>query len=672
MALACACRAERQYFVAPSGSDSNSGTKTSPFKTWIRAQRAVKASKGAGAATVFFRAGDYVLNQSVKLGVEDSGTSGAPVTFKNFADERVTFRSGVSLGSTAWAPVDASSPYYSALPQGSHGNVLVAKLPGSFAGKVPPRFMLDNSNGARATSAVKNVNSVYGMAGEGKQNTSTVWYVGQRKSVLECRQTVAASSELEVVAYAWHDPSVFGEPWAEGCYARLDFYGAVSSRAFVPQEGVTSGAVAPLRWQRQAGLDITPHVTTAHRGEDFEVYAPAMDKRKLKLGVSVESLIGKQQASDPGSLELKVVQSDFNMGIVPVQSLPTPTSFLTTTPTAFRMGADPNFRMGRARVPSTRLNGSDGTSVAPTHWIMNVVAGIDGPGAYAYVRDQSGTSLLYWPAFTNSTNGLVMPTEVWVPSLAELVLVEGKASNATTGDNPAHHITFSGLVFTGGDRYCWGGRDSGGIQHAYSTADAPDALLRLRTATDISVQACTFERSGGVGVRMDLLAMRNSVTGCEFSRLGLQGIVVVGYGAGKKDVSRENTVAGCNIHHTGRDKYDAPGIVLWHTAFNNITANHVHHTPSKALLIGGIRSLLFDPTPFEHKKVVEGPESSSAAPPLTIHEGTWLMTRWDEIPQSDRVKITGTEENSALDPPVGPGDGFATDRRYVRWNCSTQ
>jgi hypothetical protein len=231
---------------------------------------------------------------------------------------------------------------------------------------------------------------------------------------------------------------------------------------------------------------------------------------------------------------------------------------------------------------------------------MNAVGGIDGPGAWATARNGADSYVLYWPSYL--VDGKVGPPDsVWIPTLTELVRVEGESSNATHAtaawrtakdaseydasdklvDKPVHHIRFDGLSFTGGDRYCWDGADSGGIQHDYAAADAPDALLRLRIAADIDVLNCRFERSGGAGLRMDQLAMRNAIQGCEFARLGLQGVVVVGYGAGKKDASRENTVANCEIHHTGREKFDAPAIVLWHTAFNNITANHIHHTPSK-------------------------------------------------------------------------------------------
>ena len=66
-----------------------------------------------------------------------------------------------------------------------------------------------------------------------------------------------------------------------------------------------------------------------------------------------------------------------------------------------------------------------------------------------------------------------------------------------------------------------------------------------------------------------------------FLDLGFGAFGIFGYGAGTKDVSGNNTFEGNYIAYVGLAKPDAPAIVLWHTAFNNITGNYVHDTPSK-------------------------------------------------------------------------------------------
>ena len=102
--------------------------------------------------------------------------------------------------------------------------------------------------------------------------------------------------------------------------------------------------------------------------------------------------------------------------------------------------------------------------------------------------------------------------------------------------------------------------------------------------------------------------------------LAREAIAIVGYGAGKKDVSGSNVVSRNEIRRVGRVKHDSPAIVLWHTAHNNVTDNYVRDTPSKAVLLGGMRTANMDPAPFNGT--------------ITLHEGSWLATRWDELPQA--------------------------------------
>jgi hypothetical protein len=73
-----------RYYVATNGSDSASGSKTSPFKTLAKAAGLVKPGD-----TVFIRGGTYMLSTSQKL--TRSGTSGARITFMAHPGEKVVF-----------------------------------------------------------------------------------------------------------------------------------------------------------------------------------------------------------------------------------------------------------------------------------------------------------------------------------------------------------------------------------------------------------------------------------------------------------------------------------------------------------------------------------------------------------------------------------------------------
>ena len=57
------------------------------------------------------------------------------------------------------------------------------------------------------------------------------------------------------------------------------------------------------------------------------------------------------------------------------------------------------------------------------------------------------------------------------------------------------HITFRGITFTGGDFRITQPEDVTG-QHDWNFVDEPDALLRIRNAESITVEGCTFAKSG--------------------------------------------------------------------------------------------------------------------------------------------------------------------------------
>ena len=76
------------YYVSPTGRDSNSGTLQAPFKTIQKALNTVSAGD-----TISIRGGTY----NEKLTVNTSGTSGNPITVENYENENVVLDgSGVS------------------------------------------------------------------------------------------------------------------------------------------------------------------------------------------------------------------------------------------------------------------------------------------------------------------------------------------------------------------------------------------------------------------------------------------------------------------------------------------------------------------------------------------------------------------------------------------------
>ena len=80
--------AATEYFVAPSGSDSASGSLAAPFRT---IQHCADVAQPGDTCTI--RAGTYRETVTVVR----SGTAGAPITFRAYPGEAVTLRDRKSV-----------------------------------------------------------------------------------------------------------------------------------------------------------------------------------------------------------------------------------------------------------------------------------------------------------------------------------------------------------------------------------------------------------------------------------------------------------------------------------------------------------------------------------------------------------------------------------------------
>lgn len=103
-----------ELYVATDGSDAWSGGlpapnaegSDGPFATPGRARDAVRRLKGEGGltqpVTVMIRGGVYFLEEPLRLGAEDSGSEGCPVTYRAFGDEKPVLSGGRII--TGWKP----------------------------------------------------------------------------------------------------------------------------------------------------------------------------------------------------------------------------------------------------------------------------------------------------------------------------------------------------------------------------------------------------------------------------------------------------------------------------------------------------------------------------------------------------------------------------------------
>ena len=80
--------------------------------------------------TVLIRAGEYRLGQTVVFSHEDSGTSGSPITYRAYPNEKPVFTGGIPLKS--WKKVDEKLP---GVPAKARGRLLYCEIPKAFKGQ---------------------------------------------------------------------------------------------------------------------------------------------------------------------------------------------------------------------------------------------------------------------------------------------------------------------------------------------------------------------------------------------------------------------------------------------------------------------------------------------------------------------------------------------------------
>ena len=221
---------------------------------------------------------------------------------------------------------------------------------------------------------------------------------------------------------------------------------------------------------------------------------------------------------------------------------------------------NPESRRIFTAVPALYDLRQDTEEVAPQAWVLNSLAGIDTPGEWASL---DGKIYLYPISGTD---------DIYVPTLTELIRIDdGTVDGNTAISRPVSHIAFDGITFTGGD-FRIVQRDDVTVQHDWMVVDEPDALLRIRNASHITVQNCTFTKSGGTGIRVDRYGQQIRIINNALSYFGRNGIGLVGRGPGYGDVNRNNEISYNHLEHIGMEKWSSVAIVI-----DQSSSNHVHH-----------------------------------------------------------------------------------------------
>lgn len=91
------------FYIHPTGVDTASGSRTTPFRTAARAQAAARTLAGREPVTLHFLEGVHYLSETLVLTPEDSGTRDAPVTWLADAGEKTVVSGGFPL-TLNWEP----------------------------------------------------------------------------------------------------------------------------------------------------------------------------------------------------------------------------------------------------------------------------------------------------------------------------------------------------------------------------------------------------------------------------------------------------------------------------------------------------------------------------------------------------------------------------------------
>jgi len=517
-----------EFYVCPSGNDSNPGTKEKPLKTFAAARDKVRTIKKDGNITIYFRDGFYYFTKPVKLTIEDSGSENRKIKYCAYPGEKPIFTSGVQV--KGWAKIVSEDPAYKALPENAKKNTYAADIPKPIKNDSKTegffRILIDRENDWLERG-------LYSIAGE--------------------------------ILTSW----------------RSEYSGAV---------------------------------------EDAKYYSPEM-KKTCDLKVDVTHL-----ANDPQAMDLFTWMSDWNTSMVPIQSIEKTAE-----------GSRIKTRIaGSYKLAGTARNYHENVDFVDSA-LFNAIEGIDSAGKWA-INHKTGKIYL-WP-FKNTN----LEKNIYAPTLYELISVHGrmpegkKAWFSKDPVKPVEYITFDGLTFTECGFKMWTDHTPM-AQHGWAVCDDDNALLRFRGVKNCAVKNCTFEKSGGVGVRFDLHAQHNKVEGCKFSNLGMEALHFGGYGAGTRDENGHNLVINNEIGFPGRIKSDVHCITIWQSGFNRVENNYIHDTPYTPILLAGPRFRVFikyidDKIPWKDD--------------FYLRESAWEMIRWDEIPEIATFTMTLIEDEGRM------------------------
>ena len=135
----------KQFFVSPSGSDRDPGTKAQPFRTIDVARDAVRAFRKQNprftdTVAVILRGGRYFIQEPLVFGPEDGGTISSPTIYASSLGERPVISGGLEIKGWKKGTLGSQPVLMAVMPERKGSSPVVRQLWVNGVRRTPARF----------------------------------------------------------------------------------------------------------------------------------------------------------------------------------------------------------------------------------------------------------------------------------------------------------------------------------------------------------------------------------------------------------------------------------------------------------------------------------------------------------------------------------------------------
>jgi hypothetical protein len=242
------------------------------------------------------------------------------------------------------------------------------------------------------------------------------------------------------------------------------------------------------------------------------------------------------------------------------------------------------------------------------YWVENVREALLDEGEW--YLDRSEGVLYYLPLAGETPQN----TQIFAPSIEQLILIHGdpsltpssSPSPCTQGEGggegrgeglgerrPILGLTFRGIHFLNTAWHQPGER--AGFEQAAMNVPA---VISLRHARHCAIENCTIQNVGFYGIELDAGCQGIRIAGNTICDTGAGGVKIVGVPDHHPLADRTcgNVVSDNEIAEGGKVFHSAVGVLIIHSAGNDIVHNHIHHLEYSGISCGWVWGYGANPT----------------------------------------------------------------------------